>query len=113
MIKSSDLDAMTVPATFISAISLAKLGPLKTPTLFVLLKQRCSLIRSVIVLKGSFFIPLVQEMICTSSVSNGLILITIVSNIELGVAIKIIFAFFTTSSRRSDAFIFSDNLNSG
>ena len=39
-IKSSDLDAMTVPATFISAISLAKLGPLKTPTLFVLLKQQ-------------------------------------------------------------------------
>ena len=111
--KSMSLLAMTVPETFFSAISLARFGPLNTPTLFELLKQRCSLIKSVIVLKGSFFIPFVQEMIFVLSEINGFILITIASNIELGVAIKMIDAFFTTLSRLSDEFIFSDNFNYG
>ena len=44
---------------------------------------------------------------------KGFILITIVSNIELGVAMKIMEAFLTTLSKLSEAFIFSDNFSSG
>ena len=112
-INSLSLLAMTVPETFFSAISFAKFGPLRTPTLLELSKHRCSPIKSDIVLKGSFFIPFVQDIIFVFFAIKGFILITIVSNIELGVAMKIMEAFLTTLSKLSEAFIFSDNFSSG
>ena len=53
---------MTVPATLFSAISLAKFGPLKTPTLLYLNLYSLE-IMSDIDLKGSNLIPFVHEII--------------------------------------------------
>ena len=81
--------ATTVPAILLSAISLAKFGPLKTPIL-VFLIDKLSLIISVIVLNGLCLMPLVQEITLIPLSINGAILLTIVSKIMLGVAIKIV-----------------------
>ena len=104
--------AITVPAILLSAISLAKLGPLSTPT-FTFLKERLSSIILLIVLKGLCLIPLVHEITAILESINGAILFTIVSNIKLGVAIKINLALETTSLRSSDAVILFESWSSG
>ena len=99
---------MTVPVTFASAISLARFGPLRTPTLF-LEDGIFILIISDIDLKGSHLIPLVQDITWAPSSTNGEILLTIFSNIILGVAINMIFDFLMTDFKFSEASILDDN----
>ena len=60
-ISSLDELAITVPATLLSAISLAKLGPLKTPTLLILISIFSEMI-SDMDLKGFNSIPFVHEI---------------------------------------------------
>jgi len=60
-------------------------------------------------LKGSNLIPFVQEIIWAPSSTIVVILFTIFSNIKLGVAIRTIFAFFTTDSKLSEASILDES----
>ena len=75
-IKFSSWLAMTVPAIFSSAISLAKFGPLKTPIVFFSDDE----ITSDNGLNGSSRIPFVQETKYGFSSIQSQILFTICSN---------------------------------
>ena len=104
--------AITVPATLFSAISLAKLGPLKTPILLVFVPIFIDII-SVMDLKGFNLIPLVHEIMHALLSTMGVILCTIFSKIILGVAINTISEPLTTSSKFSEASMLGDSCNSG
>ena len=101
--------AITVPAIFLSAISFAKFGPLKTPILLLNFLDKTS----DSVLNGSSRIPFVQEIMITLLSRCKLILFIICSKIRLGVATKIIDDPLITSSRLSEASIFLESFSSG
>ena len=109
LITSSFGLAITVPAILLSAISFAKLGPLRTPIGFLQSLE----ITSDKSLNGFSRIPLVHEIKNVLSSMQFDKRFTICSKIMLGVAIKTIETFLTTSDKSSDAKIFSESFNSG
>ena len=103
---------MTVPATFSSAISLAKLGPLKTPTLILEL-LKCFSIASDIVMKGFSLMPFVHEIIILLSIEKSVSLSRTSFIILLGVATNIISDCGIISSSFSEAIILLESFSSG
>ena len=110
--SSSSLLAITVPATFSSAISLAKLGPLSTPNLIVELLKYFLIVWD-IVIKGFSLIPFVQETIILLSIEKSESLSRTSLIILLGVATKIISDCGIISSSFSEAEMLLESFNSG